>query len=123
MPAKPGVVSFTEIFTKYAGGCFIIVLDVGGPGQDICIRVKLQDTRSSAAQNITGFSEGVHTPRIYDLEKDGRVGERPAVIINSVMVEKGNNRMYMYIQIKSFSINVLQFLCSSSRITTFYSSC
>ena len=120
MPPKPGVVSFTEIFTKYAGGCFIVVPDGGGLGQDICILVKLQDTRSSATQNITGFSRSVHTPRIYDLEKDGKVGERPAVILSSVMVEKGNNRMYIYIPNKSFSINVLQFLCSRSQRTTLF---
>ena len=109
MPAKPGVVSFTEKLTKYAGGCFIVVPDGGRPGKDICILVKLQDTRSLATQNITGFSKGIHTPRIYDLEKDGNVGERPAVILSSVMVEKGNNRTYMYLLMKSFSINVLQF--------------
>ena len=96
MPAKPGVLSFTEIFTKYAGGCFIVVPDGGGPGQDICILVKLQNTTSSAAQNIIGFSRGLHTPRIYDLEKDGKVGDRPAVIISSVMVVEGANRKYMY---------------------------
>ena len=97
MPPEPGMLNFTAIFTKYADGCFIVVPDGGGPGQDICILVKLQDTRSSATQNITGFSKGVHTSRIYDLEKDGKVGERPALIISSVMVEEGgDNRKYIY---------------------------
>ena len=95
-PPIPGVLSFTENLTKYAGGCFIFVPDGGGPGKYICILVKLQDTKSSATRNVTGFSSGVHIPRIYDLEKDVKVGKRPAVIINSVIVAVGDNRKYMY---------------------------
>ena len=118
-PPKPGVLSFTENFTKYADGSFIVVPDGGGHGQDICIFVKLQDTRSSATQNVTDLSRGVHTPRIYDLEKDGKVGERPAVIIMLVIVAKGDNRKNMY-RIRYSSINVLHFLCSRSQSASVY---
>ena len=96
MPPIPGVLCFTENFTKYAAGCFIVVPDGGELGKDICILVKLENTKSPATQNVTGFSRGVHTPRIYDLEKDGKVGKRPAVIINSVIVAEGDNRKYIY---------------------------
>ena len=95
-PPIPGVLSFTGNFTKYAGGCFIVVPDGSGLGEDICILVKLQDIKSSATLNVTGFSRGIRTPRIYDLDKDGKVGERPAVIISSVIVAEGDNRKYMY---------------------------
>ena len=115
MPPEPGMLIFTGIFTKYAGGCFIVVPDGGGPGQDICILVKLRDTRSSATQSVTGFSSGIQKPRIYDLEKDGKVGERPAVIISSVMVEDGgDNRKYIY-SIRDCSINALYLYAVGAR--------
>ena len=114
-PPEPGMLIFTGNFTKYAGGCFIVVPDGGGHGQDKCILVKLQDTRSSATQSVTGFSSGIQQPRIYDLEKDGKVGKRPAVIISSAMVEDGGvNRKYMYC-IRNCRINPLYFYVVGAR--------